>query len=71
MLATYRGHSVPFYAASMGANYAIASLVFFGKSLSSFLPYAMLCLSMSCFFGVFDGGAEESREGGVKLAPPR
>eukprot|EP00903_Cladosiphon_okamuranus_P006082 g5992.t1 len=30
VLATYRGHSVPFYAASMGANYAIASLVFFG-----------------------------------------
>lgn len=30
LLATYRGHSVPFYAASMGANYAIGSLAFFG-----------------------------------------
>eukprot|EP00752_Nemacystus_decipiens_P007575 g6768.t1 len=30
VLATYRGHSVPFYATSMGTNYAIASLVFFG-----------------------------------------
>ncbi|CAM9778151.1 unnamed protein product [Ectocarpus sp. 6 AP-2014] len=30
VLATYRGHSVPFYAASMGTNYALASLAFFG-----------------------------------------
>ena len=31
LLATYRGHSVPFYAASMGTNYGVASLVFFGE----------------------------------------
>ena len=30
LLATYRGHSVPFYAASMGANYAFGSFAFFG-----------------------------------------
>ncbi|CAM9825992.1 unnamed protein product [Pylaiella littoralis] len=30
LLATYRGHSVPFYAASMGTNYGLASLMFFG-----------------------------------------
>ncbi|CAN0456540.1 unnamed protein product [Hapterophycus canaliculatus] len=33
VLATYRGHSVPFYVASMGTNYAAASLAFFGESL--------------------------------------
>lgn len=31
LLATYRGHSVPFYAAGMGTNYAIASFAFFGE----------------------------------------
>ncbi|CAM9862068.1 unnamed protein product [Scytosiphon promiscuus] len=30
VLATYRGHSVPFYVASMGTNFALASLAFFG-----------------------------------------
>lgn len=31
LLATYRGHSVPFYAAGMGTNYGIASFAFFGE----------------------------------------
>lgn len=46
VLATYRGHSVPFYAASMGTNYGIASLVFFGKSRHLWAQY--FCLFFKC-----------------------
>ncbi|CAM9981376.1 unnamed protein product [Heterosigma akashiwo] len=30
MLATYRGHSIPFYSVSMGLNYAFVATTFFG-----------------------------------------